>query len=111
MMRVLCCSEVIEFGNLCPDVAITIVICKSIVIIVLIAVLGSIIWKLIDLHAMKDIEKRKRAWEVEDRKQKHKAELLERKLTTLKDKPDSEKYLSTIDEELNKNYKNGTETV
>lgn len=100
MMRVLCCSEVSELGNLCPNVAITIVVCKSIVIIVLIAVLSSLIWKLIELHAKKNEVRRKRAWEVEDRIQKLKAELLERKLSSLKDKSDSEKYLSTIDEEL-----------
>ena len=111
MMRVLCCSEVSELGNLCPDVAITIVICKSIVITVIIAVMGSLIWKLIDLHAKKNEVRRKRHWEVEDRKQKHKVELLERKLSSLMNMPDSGKYLSTIDEELNKNYQNGTETV
>lgn len=110
-MRVLCCAEIIELGNLCPDVAITIVICKSIVIIVLITILGSLLWKLIDLHAKKNAERRKRVWEVEDWKQKLRAELLERKLSSLKGNSDSEKYLSTIDEELNKNNYNDTETV
>jgi hypothetical protein len=72
------------------------------VIIVLIVLLGCIAWKLIDLYAKQNIEKRKRAWEVEDRKQKLKVELLEKKLTSLKDKSESGKYLSIIDEELNK---------
>lgn len=101
-MSELCSLQMIEISNLCPNVAITIIICKSIVIIALIAVLGCIVWKLIDLYAKQNIEKRKRAWEVEDRKQKLKVELLEKKLTSLKDKSESGKYLSIIDEELNK---------
>lgn len=101
-MSELCSLQMIEISNLCPNVAITIIICKSIVIIVLIVLLGCIAWKLIDLYAKQNIEKRKRAWEVEDRKQKLKVELLEKKLTSLKDKSESGKYLSIIDEELNK---------
>ncbi len=101
-MTELCNLQMIEISNLCPNVAITIIICKSIVIIVLIVLLGCIAWKLIDLYAKQNIEKRKRAWEVEDRKQKLKVELLEKKLTSLKDKSESGKYLSIIDEELNK---------
>lgn len=111
MMRVLCCSEVIEMGNLCSDVAITVVICKSIAFIVLIVTLGIIAWKLIDLHVKKTLEKRKRAWEIEDRKLRRETELIDRKLSYLKEKSDSDKYLSVIDEVLKKNHENGTETV
>lgn len=110
-MSELCSLQMIEISNLCPNVAITIIICKSIVIIALIAVLGCIVWKLIDLYAKQNIEKRKRAWEVEDRKQKLKVELLDKKLKSLKEKSDSDKYLSVIDEILKKNHDNGTETV
>ena len=67
---------------------------------VAIIVVGFLLWKLMDHIASSKAEKRNRQWNVEDIERKQKAELLEKKLSFLKDK-DSKDYSDAIDQALN----------
>lgn len=80
-----CSTEVIKPGTSDADVVITAIICLCVFLIVLIAVLGFISWKLIDHHAKKNVEKRKRDWEEKEIIIKQKSDLLEKYLDFLKD--------------------------
>lgn len=91
-------QETYEAGTNWANVEITKTICCSLVLIVAICVLGFLLWKLIDYHAQKNVDVRKRGWEEEDKDRKQKSDLLDKKLAKL-DK-DAEKYISTIEEAI-----------
>ena len=80
-----CSPEVVEKGTNCADVAMTAVICKTVVFVALIFVLGFLIWKLMDHIANKNSETRKRLWEVEDIERKQNSDLLTKLLDFQKD--------------------------
>ena len=84
----------------CAKFGITHQICFTIVTTVAIIVVGFLLWKLMDHIASSKAEKRNRQWNVEDIERKQKAELLEKKLSFLKDK-DSKEYSDAIDQALN----------
>ena len=96
---ILVAQETNEAGTNWANVEITKTICYSLVLIVAVCVLGVLAWKLIDHHAKKNIDVRKRGWEEEDKDRKQKSDLIEKKLSKL-DK-DTEKYLSTIEDAIN----------
>lgn len=79
-------------------------ICCTIVIVVTIIVLGFLLWKLMDHIASSKAEKRARQWKVEDIERKQKADLLEKKLSFLKDKV-AKDYTDAIDNALNDHIK------
>ena len=87
-----------ETGMNWANVKITQTICCTSVIIVTICVLGFLLWRLIDHHAQKNVDVRKREWEEEDKNRKQKSDLIDKKLAKL-DK-DAEKYISTIEEAI-----------
>ena len=84
--------KVIEASTNSEDVAITTIICISIAAIVLILVLGFLAWRLIELHAKKNVEGRKRKWDIEDKNRKQKYDLFDYKLKMLKDLCDIDNY-------------------
>lgn len=92
-------QETYEAGTNWANIEITKTICCSLVLIVTICVLGFLAWKLIDHYAKKNVDVRKRDWEVEDKNRKQKSDLIEKKLSKL-DK-DTEKYLSAIEDVIN----------
>ncbi len=67
------------------DVFIAETICANIVYIVLIFVVGFLAWKLIDHHAKKKVDMRKREWDIEDKNLKQKADLIDKYLDFLKE--------------------------
>ena len=119
-----CTPEVVEKGTNCADVAMTAVICKAVVCVALILVLGFLVWKLMDHIANGISGWRKRVWEVNDIKRKQKSDLLTRLLDFKKDlalnyekkgKDDEKKkyddiiakeYIARIETFLDKNYSN-----
>lgn len=91
-------QETYEAGTNWANVEITKTICCSVVLIVAICVLGFLLWKLIDHHAQKNVDVRKRGWEEEDKDRKQKSDLLDKKLAKLDN--DKDKYLSAIEEAI-----------
>lgn len=91
-------QETYEAGTNWANVEITKTICCSLVLIVAICVLGFLLWKLIDYHAQKNVDVRKRGWEEEDKDRKQKSDLLDKKLAKLDN--DKDKYLSAIEEAI-----------
>ena len=91
-------QETYEAGTNWANVEITKTICCSVVLIVAICVLGFLLWKLIDHHAQKNVDVRKRGWEEEDKDRKQKSDLLDKKLAKLDN--DKDKYLIAIEEAI-----------
>lgn len=91
-------QETNEAGTNWANVEITKTICCSVVLIVAICVLGFLLWKLIDHHAQKNVDVRKRGWEEEDKDRKQMSDLLDKKLAKLDN--DKDKYLSAIEEAI-----------
>lgn len=91
-------QETYEARTNWANVEITKTICCSVVLIVAICVLGFLLWKLIDHHAQKNVDVRKRGWEEEDKDRKQKSDLLDKKLAKLDN--DKDKYLSAIEEAI-----------
>lgn len=67
-------QETNEAGTNWANVEITKTICCSLVQIVVICVLGFLAWKLIDHHARKNVDGRKRRWDEEDKTRKQEAD-------------------------------------
>lgn len=103
-----CYPKVIEASTNSEDVAIAAIICGSIAAIVLILVLGFLAWRLIELHAKKNVEGRKRIWDIEDKNRKQKYDLLDYKLKMQKEICDTDAYKKACcdDEKVNDNPKN-----
>ena len=80
-----CTPEVVEKGTNCADVAMTSVICTTVIRVALILVLGFLAWKLLDHIVNGFAGWRKRVWEVEDIKRKQKSDLLTKLLDFQKD--------------------------
>lgn len=76
-------QETYDAGANWANVEITKIICCSLVIIVAICVLGFLAWRLIDHHAKKNVDKRKRKWEKEDKDRKQRSDLWDKKLQIL----------------------------
>ena len=108
-----CPPEVVETGTNYADVAMTAFICKAVVCVAFILVLGFLIWKLMDHIANGISGWRKRVWDVEDIKRKQKSDLLTKKIDLLiklciedSNKKNNatrvDSYLDTLKEELKK---------
>ena len=67
-------QETYEAGTNWANVEIAKTICCSLVLIVAICVLGFLSWKLLDYHAKKNADVRKREWEEKECKRKHEAD-------------------------------------
>ena len=76
-------QETYEAGTNWANVEIAKTICCSFVLIVAICVLGFLSWKLLDYHAKKNADVRKREWEEKDKNRKQSSDLLDKKLQIL----------------------------
>lgn len=78
----------------CKDVEIAQAICCAIIWVTAIIAGGLILWKLIDHHAKKKVDKRKREWDVEDKTLKLKSDLLDKYLDFLKDQTKGKEFVT-----------------
>ena len=106
-----CCQDSLNVVKcFCENNALTIqekaqnteIICDMIIWVTAIIVGGFILWKFLDLVFYGVSETCKRDYDVEDRKNKQRTNLLEKKLAILKEKNDGgQSYAKAIDEALN----------
>lgn len=87
-------QETYEAGTNCSDVCIADSITNAVVKVVFICVAGFLAWKLIDHHAKKKVDKRKREWDVEDKTLKLKSDLLDKYLDFLKDQTKGKEFVT-----------------
>ena len=76
-------QETYEAGTNWANVEIAKTICCSLVLIVAICVLGFLAWRLIDHHAKKNVDERKRKWEEDDKDRRQRSDLWDKKLQIL----------------------------
>lgn len=90
-------QETYEAGTNCKDVAITKVICCTIVSVTAIIVLGSLLWGLMD-HLFRGCqEKKKQKYEVAEKERKQQADLQDKLLGFLEKSTTKEEYNSELD--------------
>lgn len=96
-----CYPKVLEASTNGEDVTITAIICGTIAAITLILVFGFLVWKLIEFHAKKKDDERRRKIEEENRKNKIVTNLLDKKLSMLKDICKSDNNLEELNNKAN----------
>ena len=93
-----------ESGSNCSDVCITKTICCTLVTIMVLLLVGLLLFQLINRGFNCCSEKRKREWEVEDRKAKRISDLRDKRLAELKSNRDG--YLNALEEYILANKNN-----